>query len=127
MPAVANSKVKLDSANGTRGSTFFSVTPRYGAIAPPAASPHNISAFICGTLGAAEYLDNNTHGGARNAEEVTIQTNVKPNITTGAKPLPKPTANGSSRKATHDTTVMPMINGATRPITRCARSAATPT
>src|SRR6187399_1308256 len=107
MPAVAASKVRLDNINGRRGSTFFSVMPRYGVIAPPAARPHNNKVFRRGTLGAAAYLLSSTHGGARNADEVTTQVNINASATTE----PRCAKNGSNKNATHDKVVTQIING----------------
>ena len=126
MPAVATARLTLDNTNGKRGSTFCSATPRKGAAAPPNARPLNISIFKRGTLGSAAYLDSNTHGGARNADDVATHTNVRLSSTTGAA-APRLPANGNNMKAKHETSVSPNSNGPTLPSIFCARSAATPT
>ena len=68
-------------------------------------------------LGAAAYLLSSTHGGARSAEEVAVQTSSSASEAAGAN-VPHCAACGSSRNAMHESAVAPRMNGPTRPSTR---------
>src|SRR5689334_5367356 len=110
MPAVAASRTKLDTANGRRGSRAFRAEPRYGAMAPPAATPRSMSMFIQGSAGRHAYCPSSTHGGARKADEVAAHTIVSASAIAGAAD-PSRTANGSERKAVALTIVSATIIG----------------
>src|SRR5439155_25109267 len=123
-PLAVTSRLPLDKANGSRGSRSRSATVKYGARIDAKARPANESADNLGAAGAAACFISSTQAGARNAEELAAQSNVR--VKNMARIPPSAGSWGKRRNARHEKAVTAPMAGPSLPPRRPTRSTANP-